>query len=123
MEQIQIQQEAAMSWLQSVSQSLLYKALNQVKQGYLLIYYGEESHHFGEASSELHADIRIQDPQVFSHLITRGSIGVAEDYIAGVWSSSNVTNLIRFFVLNMNALDAMESKLGKFGKMLRLDYV
>ncbi|MCY7295719.1 SAM-dependent methyltransferase [Alteromonas sp. a30] len=123
MEQIQVQRETTLSWFQSISQSMLYKVLDKVEHGYLSVKFGEHTRDFGDASSSLKADLCINDPVVFSHLITRGSIGVAEDFIAGYWSSSNLTNVIRFFVVNMETLDAVESKLGKLGKVARLDYL
>lgn len=117
MEQTQIRSEAAVTWLQSMCQSLVYQALRQTRVGSLLIRFGSELERFGHACDKGGAEMVIHDPTVFTHMVTKGSIGVAEDYIAGLWSSPDVTKLIQFFVVNMDAVDQVEGRLGRIARL------
>jgi cyclopropane-fatty-acyl-phospholipid synthase len=119
MEQIQTSQTLDRSRSSDFYQSMVFKLLDSVSEGQLTIRIGNEVHTFGDKDSELKAEVVAHDRDIFKTLMFKGSIGNAEDYVAGKWSSPDLTRVIEFFVANMHALDAVESK---FGPLVRLGY-
>ena len=105
---------------QVVARKLLFKRLQQIKRGCLMIIEGGEVFQFGESPdiAELVADIRVLDPDVYSQVVFSGSIGSGESYMDGCWSSSNLTQVIRLFVQNMDTLDQMDARQSWLGKLL-----
>ena len=122
----EIQQESqrgldtAPSWVENTCQKLLFEVLKQAKIGSFTIKYNGQAHHFGDQNASLKAVADIHHAIVFKNMITKGSIGVAEDYVANLWSSPDLTAVIRFFVVNQDTLDAVEKK---FGSIMKLGYI
>lgn len=58
------------------------------------------------------ADIHIHSPRLATRLLTTGSVGFAESYMAGEWRSHDLANLIYLLHLNASALQPDWSKLG-----------
>ena len=119
MEQLQSTQTLARSRRSEFYQAMVFKILQSATEGHLTIRLGEESHHFGNAQSALKAEVVAHDRLIFKTLMFKGSIGIAEDYVAGKWDSPDLTRVIEFFVANQHSLDAVESK---FGPLVRLGY-
>lgn len=119
MEQIQTNQTLRVSRSIEFYQSMVFKLLNAAKEGHLTIHIGNQTHTFGNHEAILHAEIMTNDPSIFKTLMFKGSIGIAEEYVAGKWSSPDLTRVIQFFVANMDALDAVEKK---FGPLVRIGY-
>ena len=61
--------------------------------------------------------IHIHDMSVYKDFVKGGSIGVAEAFIAGKWSSPNLTNVIRIFAKAQQQTDKLESKKSVFNKI------
>jgi cyclopropane-fatty-acyl-phospholipid synthase len=47
------------------------------------------------------ATINIHDWQVIENIVTRGDIGLGEDYIAGLWNTDNLENFMTLIASNM----------------------
>ncbi len=62
--------------------------------------------HFG-AEQQPRAAIRIRDWAVCDAALTAGDVGFAESYMAGQWSSPDLSALLELFVRNRTALDAI----------------
>ena len=64
-------------------------------------------------TSEIIADIKINDWSIISNMIKNGDVGFASDYRDGNWTSSNLKNLFTFVIIN-------DKKLSKllFGKFI-----
>jgi cyclopropane-fatty-acyl-phospholipid synthase len=52
------------------------------------------------------ASIELRDWRVVSNMMTKGDIGLAEDYRAGNWETDNLTALATLGLVNRNALDS-----------------
>ena len=63
----------------------------------------------------LEVTVHIHDLQTYASIIHSGSIGVAEAYMRGEWTCSNLTYLVRIFVVNREVLDNMEQGFARFG--------
>lgn len=112
MEQIEKRVDVTTNWWDDICQKVMYSVLRRVTKGCLNVTFGDETQTFGDPTSHLQAAVEIYHPAVFRHMVTRGSIGVAEDYIENLWATSDLTRVVQFFCVNQEALDELESKLG-----------
>lgn len=64
---------------------------------------------------DLEVTVHIHDLETYASIIHSGSIGVAEAYMRGEWSCSDLTHLVRIFVVNMDVLDQMETGFARLG--------
>ncbi|MBT8448909.1 MAG: cyclopropane-fatty-acyl-phospholipid synthase family protein, partial [Gammaproteobacteria bacterium] len=67
----------------------------------------------GKNPDWVHAELTVHDAQFYRYLAFGGSVGAAEAYMLGFWSSPNLTNVIRLFAINQDAMDDMESGLAR----------
>ncbi|MBI1330156.1 MAG: methyltransferase domain-containing protein [Alphaproteobacteria bacterium] len=51
------------------------------------------------------ARFHIREWAVLERLLSRGDIGLGEDYIAGAWDTDNIENLVSVFLLNLDELE------------------
>ena len=59
------------------------------------------------AETCLRASITIHNWSVFGAALRSGDIGFAESYIAGDWSTNNLTEVLKIFILNREEVDAI----------------
>lgn len=95
-----------------VAKKLVLSLLAKLRFGALVIEDGGCEHAFGEPwdQAALRARIIVQDGGLYREVLTRGSIGAGEAYMAGLWRSPDLTQVVRIMVLNMNLLDAMDGR-------------
>ena len=53
------------------------------------------------------ADMQIKNPEAFKRAVWYGDIGFGEGYMLGWWDSSNVTNVIKWMISNMEDLPSI----------------
>ncbi|MFM7332351.1 MAG: class I SAM-dependent methyltransferase [Brachymonas sp.] len=84
------------------------KLLQRLKHGSLTVQLPDGSvQHFGQSSQQasVQAHLHLHNWQVCSAALKSGDIGFAESYIAGDWSTSNLTQLLRVFVANRREVE------------------
>jgi cyclopropane-fatty-acyl-phospholipid synthase len=88
----------------------LLKRLQQMPRGYLLIEDGDELHGFGNPADEIDvkAKIVIQDPGTYRDIAFGGSIGGAEAYMLGKWTTPNLVDVVRLMSVNIDFLNEMD---------------
>ena len=98
------------TYRERIARTLVLATLNKLSLGCLRVHEGDECHCFGESpdSADLVADIHVHHPGVYADVAFSGSIGSGEAYMSGYWSTPNLTNVVRIFVRNLDALDAMD---------------
>lgn len=101
-----------------LAKKLLTNALSNIQFGRLSLNDENETRVFGNGQ-ELTASVRIIDPRFYSDIAFGGAIGAAEAYMRGYWTTDELTNVIRIFVRNRDALDTMEGGLAKLMAPLR----
>ena len=62
---------------------------------------------FGAPASELQVRVNLSDWGVFAAVLKSGDIGFAETYRDGGWTTDDLAGLLRLFLLNRQALDAV----------------
>ena len=94
------------------ARSMILKHLGTMQRGQLVIKENGEETIYGDQSDnvELVAELAIVDIDTYSALALNGVIGAGESYMEGHWTSPDLVKVIRFFVINMQTLDAMDGE-------------
>jgi cyclopropane-fatty-acyl-phospholipid synthase len=90
----------------------VFKLLSRIRHGQLDVQLPDGSTaHFGAPASaeghELRASLRLRNWNVCAAALKSGDIGFAESFIAGDWHSSDLTALLRLFLLNRNEIEGV----------------
>lgn len=88
--------------------------LHQIELGSLDIFENGVTHSImGKKPEWVSAELTIHDAEFYRYLAFGGSVGAAEAYMLGFWSSPNLTNVIRLFAINQDAMDDMEGGMAR----------
>ncbi|MCW8986191.1 MAG: hypothetical protein OQK75_00840, partial [Gammaproteobacteria bacterium] len=99
--------------LDGLAKRILLKQFRLIKDGELIINDNETQVVFGSKTKrcDLSATIDVKDSRFYGDITFGGSIGASEAYMSGYWEVSNLTNLIRIFIMNRDVLDDVEGGL------------
>ncbi|HSC66516.1 MAG TPA: cyclopropane-fatty-acyl-phospholipid synthase family protein [Cellvibrio sp.] len=105
---------------QAVARRLMLGLLEKLQYGCLRLHEGDRVMMFGQAAdaSDIVADIRVLDPQLYSDLVFGGSIGAGEAYVSSHWETNNLTSVVRIFARNISVLDKLDANQSRLGKWL-----
>jgi len=83
---------------------LLLGQLAKIRHGRITVVDPSDQRSFGDEHGDfsIEARITISDDRFYSKAIFGGSIGAAEAYMAGFWSTDNLTDLIRIIIRNQD---------------------
>ncbi|MBT8421765.1 MAG: cyclopropane-fatty-acyl-phospholipid synthase family protein [Gammaproteobacteria bacterium] len=71
----------------------------------------------------LRVTVEVHDSSLYHDIALNGTIGAAESYMAGKWSVSDLTGIVRIFSANQDVLDSMEDGTARmFGWLFRLGH-
>lgn len=98
-----------LSGFSKIYRQLVFSAFGKIHTGTLRIVEGNETTEFGEGKSEA-VIIHVHDMAMYRAFALNGSVGAAEAYIEGYWSTNALTKLIELFVLNQDVLDEFEKR-------------
>ncbi|KPQ01497.1 cyclopropane-fatty-acyl-phospholipid synthase family protein [Marinobacter sp. HL-58] len=95
-----------------VAKNLVCKQLSLLKEGSLTIREaGQQTLAFGDGDIRFApAELVIHDNSTWKDLLTGGSIGAAESYVAGDWSTPDLVALLRFFTRNVDRMNEFEDR-------------
>ena len=101
--------------LDRIARGTILALLKRLVHGKITIVENGCRHHFGEASDRfpLLAVITVHHPQLYTRIFFGGSIGAAEAYMEGLWSTDDLTTVMRILALNQNAFEDMEKGLAR----------
>ena len=107
--------------LDTLGKRALLAKLQALRQGCLVLVDGEERHRFGEPTAALPDPvvIHVHDWRMYGDVALGGSIGAGEAYMRGYWTSTQLVDVVRIFVLNLDALDGLETGLARLASPLR----
>ncbi|HEY3960634.1 MAG TPA: cyclopropane-fatty-acyl-phospholipid synthase family protein [Solirubrobacteraceae bacterium] len=90
------------------ARSIVLRLLSRVHGGELEIVEGSELHTFGEATGPSAPRVRLEvrSPSFYRALL-RGSVGLCESYMDGLWECEDLVGLTRIAALNVHALDGL----------------
>ncbi len=88
-----------------------------IRTGNLRIVDRGEEHAFGPgaaaASDDLRARVHVLDPQFWSAIGLKGSVGAGEAYMDGWWRADDLVDVVRLLVRNRDALEELEEGLAR----------
>lgn len=95
-----------------VAKKLVIQQLRQLGEGRLTIREsGMDDLVFGDGNSEHQpAELIIHHQSTWRDLLTGGSVGAAEAFVAGDWSSPDLVALLRFFTRNIDRMNEFEDR-------------
>jgi cyclopropane-fatty-acyl-phospholipid synthase len=99
---------------------LVVARLGALERGSLRVHEGEVVQEFRGATDGPTASLEVRDPAFYAELAFGGSVGAAESYVLGHWSSPDLTGLLRLLLVNRAALDSLEGGLARLAAPLRL---
>lgn len=89
----------------SLWQRLMFRVLARISTGYLVIEDGTQTHTFGQPDSTPKARIQVLDPAVYREFVLNGDMGAAEAWVLGLWDTHDLTQIVRLFARNLDALE------------------
>ena len=93
------------NWLERKLSSLLMRQLSEVRNGSLTIHDSDGSHRFGSTQDEAgSAVMAVHDPRFYRRIATSGSLGAAESFLNGEWTSPDLVTLLRILSRNEDTL-------------------
>lgn len=103
------------SILQQLSRQVFFSRLQALRHGAVTIREAEELYQFGSADHlpGLRAAVTVHDPRFYTKVVSGGSIGAAEGYIARYWSCDDLTTLIRIMTQNHRLQTTLEKGLAR----------
>lgn len=94
-----------------LGRSVVSKVFQELSHGNLSVEEGGHTLTYGQKSRDsLCAKITINDPLAYRWFAFGGSVGAAEAYMQGLWSSSDLVSVVRLLSRNINALNNSEKK-------------
>jgi cyclopropane-fatty-acyl-phospholipid synthase len=113
--------EARPGLLDSIGKRAVLAKLRALREGCLVLVDGRERHRFGTTSPALPEPviIHVHDARLYGDVAFGGSVGAGEAYMRGYWTTTQLIDVVRLFVLNMDALDGLEGGLARFTHPLR----
>ncbi len=108
-------QSTLLTKLDEWAKRTLLALLQKIHFGEILVSDGEEQHVFGRRSGacDLHASLTVLHPRFYSQVLFGGSIGAGEAYMAGHWSSDDLTVLLRIILLNQRVFEGLDRGLSR----------
>ncbi|MEP4486116.1 MAG: cyclopropane-fatty-acyl-phospholipid synthase family protein [Halioglobus sp.] len=97
---------------EQISRRILFRVLEKMSVGSLIIHDGSETFRFGNASNPAHphAEVYVHSPRAYIKVLMGGTIASGEAYIDGDWSSPDLTAVTRVFSANMATMETMQSR-------------
>lgn len=105
-------QPLTLSWQHKLCRSIMLKVFASLPQGQMVVKEnGVLVDTFGQKDSDLHAEIDFHCPSAYQKLLFGGSVASGETFSEGLWTTPNLTNVIRIFARNLPMLDSWEAKM------------
>jgi cyclopropane-fatty-acyl-phospholipid synthase len=98
------------TFIDRLSRKLFFALMKDFKIGKLTLIEKDQQYPFGQSSKEVsfQATIRVHHPRFYTSTVFGGSLGSAEAYMAGLWSTSHLTHVIRLVILNRQLMEKMD---------------
>lgn len=107
--------------MSTFARKIIFSSLKNMTEGYLTFREKNEAWHFGpsqknQANSAL---IEVNKERFYNTVLLGGGIGLAESYIAGDWTTDDLTGVLRLLLRNQKALNTVDKGLLKLQSVTR----
>ncbi len=100
------------TYLERLGRRLLLSRLGRLRHGRLTLSDGAQRHEFGDLSDyPVEATVTVHHPSFYADIVFGGTVGAGEAYMAGSWTTDDLTAAIRIIIRNEDVLEAMDSPL------------
>jgi cyclopropane-fatty-acyl-phospholipid synthase len=96
----------------ALAQAGVAQVLKRVKAGRIDVLEGARSRSFGPRDAELRATLQINDPAAWRGPL-RGSLGLGEGYVDGLWETDDLVSLIRIAAAELRELDGLRGLIAR----------
>jgi cyclopropane-fatty-acyl-phospholipid synthase len=100
---------------QRLAKAIVIKQFSKLTKGQLLVNENGNNYIFGSKNNDfpVSATIEVLSNEMYSEIAAKGLNGAAEAFVKGLWSSDDLTRLIRIFVRNREAANQIEGGIAK----------
>ena len=100
---------------QRLAKAMVIKQFSKLTKGQLIVNENGNNYIFGSKNNDfpVSATINVLSNEMYSEIAAKGLNGAAEAFVKGLWSSDDLTRLIRIFVRNREAANQIEGGLAK----------
>jgi cyclopropane-fatty-acyl-phospholipid synthase len=102
--------------LDRVARRAVHARLARITRGRLVLHEGSRTLRFGDAASDLEAHVRVRDLGFYRLLAQRGSLGGAEAYLDGLWTTDDLVAVVRVLARNQDALHQLDRGLARIAR-------
>jgi cyclopropane-fatty-acyl-phospholipid synthase len=88
------------------------QVLRRLRNGRIEVQEGARRRGFGPPDAELRATVRINDPAAWRGPL-RGSVGLGETYVEGLWETDDLVSLIRIGARELRELDGLRGLIAR----------
>lgn len=105
----------------TLAERLLRERFAQLEHGRVTLVDGARSETFGQLTQRcgLAATVHIHDPRAWSEIAFGGSVGAGEAFMAGEWTTDDLTALCRIFVVNREVLENLDGGISRLAAPAR----
>lgn len=109
-------------WRDQIARRALCRAAAHLATGRLTLVDGDERRVFEgvTTSGDLDVTVHVHDPRFYRAVVWGGLVGAGESYMAGHWSASDLTGLMRLMLANLDLYARMEGGLARVAAPFRL---
>jgi cyclopropane-fatty-acyl-phospholipid synthase len=105
-------------------ESIVLALLSKMDKGRIDIYLPSGEHvRLGDGSGHIHANVRILNNLFFEKCVLYGDVGFGESYMDGYWETDNITEVIKWFLLNIDSAPTLSGSRMKAGIVNLLKFV
>ncbi len=106
-------------WRERVARRLVLDRVRGIERGRIDIVEDDQIQTFGNPDSDLAARVEIRDPTCWIAFAGGGTIGAAEAFCEGLWTTPDPTAVVRVFARNQEAMERLEGGAAHFAKPFR----
>ena len=108
------QRSSVMNSVDMAAKQVLFRTLNNIRTGSIHLVDSGRSHTFGRTDQRgLCARLEVHNPEFYWRTLFGGSLGAAEAYVRGQWSSDQLVDLFRIVASDAQLLDGSIPVLSK----------
>lgn len=114
-ENIQLNEMTASTrFMDKMAKKVIVSLLNKMASASLTFEEQGTSFQLGNLDADLHGKIIIHHPSCYKKMLFGGSIGAGEAYMAGLWSSPDLTKVVQVLAREQGILDDLEKRFARF---------
>ncbi|MDX2319837.1 MAG: cyclopropane-fatty-acyl-phospholipid synthase family protein [Moritella sp.] len=103
----------SVGFMDKMAKKLIVSMLSKMTNACLIFEDNGEQFQLGDVDSDLHGKIIIHHASCYKKMMFGGSIGAGEAYMAGLWSSPDLTKVVQVLAREQGVLDDLEKRFAR----------